>query len=141
MDILNAKTLEDALVFCDKHPGASVGIACSCVKNADELINAFWAEITNGRMNGWEMGRAVSIPGRAKLVKRNRSGESSVTIFASHFVEIYGLRYNKILCDKDVPVSILEELYRAEWSLGSKEVAEVDDGKELDEFLNSFKIV
>lgn len=143
MDILNAHTLEDVLMFCDKRAGVHVGIACADEQSAHTLIESFWDEISSGHMSGWQMGRSVdAYYSEAKIMRRTYAGASYIEIFnASSLSAIRGRSYHMVLCDANLSSECVCELYLTERLSSQCEEVEDDDGKELDEFLNSFKIV
>ncbi len=139
MEVLSSKSLVDALIFCDKHPGVEVGIACSTCESASALIESIWDEMTNGRMPGWEMGRSVSGISEATLRRRLKPEPSYIEIFAPYARDsTAGRKYHRVLYDAHMSDYWVRELACLECL---PLPGEDEPSKELDEFLSSFKIV
>lgn len=139
MEVLSGKTLADALNFCDQNPGAEVGIACSTCEAARCLIDSIWEEVSNGRMPGWEMGRALTGVSKATLRRYLKPEPSYIEVFVPNIHgETAGRSFHRVLYDANMSDHVIQELALTERLILP---GEEETSAELDEFLNSFKIV
>lgn len=152
MKELNSVTLVEALDFCNASRRANVGIILTCRKTVDELLDTFHEQIKAGHMDGWQVCRSF-----AGGAIRAPSGGMIHVLSEDRTIKSSGCSFNMVLYEPGIDHSVMAWLFsKQEVPLFSRNP--VDDflarymsrpfvpqepavSEELDEFLNSFKII
>lgn len=136
MDILNGNTFCQALELCDSFSDANIGIIMKNSRSVDEFAEAIFSEICSGRMSGWNINKGIH-NGYAVL---KSSTDSFIHLLSVHDPErLHSRSFHWVLCEEGVNEDALPIIASVERLLLPDE--ELKDSEELDDFLNSFKIV
>lgn len=141
MDVLSSETLTDAFNFCSQNPDVRVWLACSTRRTANELINSIQEAIDTDCMPGWVMWNEIPGRGRAALICYLQPEPSFIEIFVrdvNNETAVAAVGCDRVLYDAYMSDPEIQRLALAERpELPGKE----ESRTELDEFLNSFKII
>lgn len=136
MDVLSGNTFCQALDLCDKFSNANIGIIMKGLRSVDEFADALYSEIQSGRMSGWKINKGIH-NGYAVL---KSSTDSFIHLLSVHDPErLHGRSFHWVLFEEGINEDALPIITSIERLLLPDE--ELKDSEELDDFLNSFKIV
>lgn len=136
MDVLRGNTFCQALELCDKFANANVGIIMKNSRSVDEFAEAIFSEICSGRMSGWKINKGIH-NGYAVL---KSSTDSFIHLLSAHDPErLHGRSFHWVLYEEGISEDALSIIVSIERLMLPDEGFK--DSEELDDFLNSFKIV
>lgn len=136
MDVLNGSTFGQALDLCDKSPNTNIGIIMKGLRSVDEFADAIYSEIRSGRLLGWQINKGVH-NGYA-VMKSNT--DSLIHLLSAYNPErLRGRSFHWVLYEEGINKDALPIIASIERLMLPDE--ELKDSEELDDFLNSFKIV
>lgn len=136
MDVLSGNTFCQALDLCDKFSNANIGIIMKGLRSVDEFADALYSEIQSGRMSGWKINKGIH-NGYAVL---KSSTDSFIHLLSVHDPErLHGRSFHWVLFEEGINEDALPIIASVERLLLPDE--EFNDSEELDDFLNSFKII
>lgn len=136
MDVLSGNTFCQALELCSSFSDANVGIIMKNSRSVDEFAEAIYSEIQSGRMDGWQINKGIH-NGYAVL---KSSLDSFIHLLSVHDPErLHGRSFHWVLYEEGINEDALPIITSIERLLLPDE--ELKDSEELDDFLNSFKIV
>lgn len=136
MDVLSGNTFCQALDLCDKFSNANIGIIMKGLRSVDEFADALYSEIQSGRMSGWKINKGIH-NGYAVL---KSSTDSFIHLLSVHDPErLHGRSFHWVLFEEGINEDALPIIASVERLLLPDE--KLNDSEELDNFLNSFKII
>lgn len=136
MDILNGNTFCQALELCDSFSDVNIGIIMKNSRSVDEFAEAIFPEICSGRMSGWKINKGIRY-GYAVLKSNTDSFIHLLSVYDPE--RLYNCSFHWVLYEEGVNEDALPIIASVERLLLPDE--ELKDSEELDDFLNSFKIV
>lgn len=135
MDVLNSDTLLQAMEMCEEYEGANICIAFKSARSVDAFVSAIYPEINAGLLGSWTMREGVR-GGYTVLKSKNDSFIHLIDIHDSRLLK--GRAFHWVLYDDEVDKDLLQLAASTE---RLPPLYTIEESEELDDFLNSFKIV
>lgn len=133
MNVLNSKTLSEALDMCKEYDDIHIAIVLKNHWSLRDLEEAFHSEIKNGQLRGWK----ADVGYRAAPVVFKSVNNSYIHLMNIRDSSTRSRLFHMVLYEDNIDVETLQMNAPIERLM-------IDDTyvtKELDEFLNSFKII
>lgn len=136
MDVLNSRSLLDAIEMCDSCSDMKIGILFENQWSLDEFAQTFRDEIQHRNMKGWVT------PGlylRTYQIIISPNGSTISLINCRDPSKLKSKRFDWVLYENGVNEDLLKAIVEIEFIPSSSSTVQIDS--ELDDFLKGFKII